>query len=351
MPAVLPTKSYIDRLLAFSLTIAIGLCGTAFAISIGMPAAYLSGPVVAVALASFLGFKPFIPAHLTQLAFVLVGVMMGTTITPDVIAAIKTWPLSFIAVIIAIYILLYAAYWILKHLFGYDHNTAMLASSPGHLTYVLSLAATVKADIAAVSVVQSVRLIALTLSVPIIVEYFDLIDPEQITMIGPMPFAALLITVLASLALGLLFSRWNFPAALLLGGVAISGSTHLGGIVQGGVPDWLGIPTYIFLGCMIGARFSSFTSADFRRALLAGLIVTVAVVVIAGIFAVGVSHLTGVQLNAVMIAFAPGGLETMSAMAIMMHADTAYVGAHHILRLFFLTFLMPFVLQIKKQGA
>lgn len=339
------------NLIAFSSTLIIGLIGTFLAVLIGFPAPFLSGPVVAVATASFCGFKPYIPSKLTQLAFILVGVMMGSSVTPEVISAIKTWPISFIAVLVAIYILLYAAYGILKYSFGYDHNTAMLASSPGHLTYVLSLATSVKANIPAVSVVQSVRLVALTLSVPIIVEYFDLIDPAKIIIIAPMPILALVLTVAVSFAIGLLFHRWKFPAALLLGGVTVSGATHLSRVIEGGVPDWLGIPTYIYLGCMIGSRFANFSGDDFRRAFLAGLAVTVAVVAIAGAFAIAVSNLTGVPLNAVMIAFAPGGLETMSAMAIMMHADTAYVGAHHILRLFFLTVLMPFVLKTSKRSS
>ncbi|MCJ9753740.1 AbrB family transcriptional regulator, partial [Neorhizobium sp. BETTINA12A] len=53
---------------------------------------------------------------------------------------------------------------------------------------------------------------------------------------------------------------------------------------------------------------------------------------------------TGVPLDAALIAFAPGGLETMSAMAVMLHADPTYVGAHHVLRLMFLSVLMPVVL-------
>lgn len=338
----------LQNLFAFCLTIAIGLAGTGLAIIIGFPAPYLSGPVVAVALASVMGLKPYNPRHLTSLAFVLIGIMMGTSVTPEVISAIKTWPFSFVAVLIAVYVLLYTAYWLLRSGFGYDHNTAMLASSPGHLTYVMSLATTIKTDLPAISVIQSVRLVALTLSVPLIVDYFDLIDVESIIFIAPIPLSALLITIIAALILGMIFDRCRFPAALLLGGVTVSGVTHLTGLIEGGVPDWLAIPAYIYLGCMIGARFSKFSGKDFRKAFLAGLCVTILVVAIAGAFAYGVSKLTAVPLSAVMIAFAPGGLETMAAMAIMMHADTAYVGAHHILRLIFLTFLMPFVLKTKK---
>jgi uncharacterized membrane protein AbrB (regulator of aidB expression) len=73
-------------------------------------------------------------------------------------------------------------------------------------------------------------------------------------------------------------------------------------------------------------------------------VVTIAVTAIAGGIAFAVSELTGVPLNAAMIAFSPGGLETMAAMAVIMHADTTYVGAHHVLRLLFLSVLMPLVL-------
>jgi membrane AbrB-like protein len=336
-----------QKFLAFCLTIATGLASTGLAISVGFPAPYLSGPVVAVALASFIGLKPYNPKYLTSLAFVLIGIMMGTNLTPEVLSAIKTWPFSFLAVLVAVYVLLYTAYWLLKVGFGYDHNTAMLASSPGHLTYVMSLAATVKTDLPAISVIQSVRLVALTLSVPLIVDYFDLIDVESVILTAPMPLTALIITIIAAFIVGMIFDRWRFPAALLLGGVSASGVTHLTGLIEGGVPDWLAIPAYIYLGCLIGARFSNFSGQDFSKACLAGLSVTVLVVAIAGAFAYGVSKLTAVPLSAVMIAFAPGGLETMAAMAIMMHADTAYVGAHHILRLICLTFLMPFVLRTK----
>ena len=57
-----------------------------------------------------------------------------------------------------------------------------------------------------------------------------------------------------------------------------------------------------------------------------------------------VSNVTGVPLDAALIAFAPGGLETMAAMAVMMHVDTTYVGAHHVLRLVFISFLLPWVM-------
>jgi membrane AbrB-like protein len=226
----------------------------------------------------------------------------------------------------------------------------MLGASPGHLSYIISLTAETKSDLATVSVIQSVRVLALTLTVPLIVKYLDLVSVEPSILPPPMPALELGLTLLASLAVGLVFMRWRFPAALLLGGVAVSIGSHVTGFSSGGVPDWLAIPTYIVLGSLIGTRFSRSSLKDMRKAFLAGAVVTVAVVVLACSIAVLVSSLTGVPLNAVMIAFAPGGLETMAAMAVMMHADTAYVGSHHVLRLLFLSVLMPFVIGKQARG-
>ena len=46
--------------------------------------------------------------------------------------------------------------------------TARLAAAPGHLSYVLSLSTETRADIALLSVVQSLRVLTLTLLVPLV---------------------------------------------------------------------------------------------------------------------------------------------------------------------------------------
>lgn len=330
---------------SFILTAVIGSLGALVAFMIDLPAPFLCGPALAVTAAGLGGLRLSVPKSLRNATFVVVGISMGTSVTPDVIEAAKTWPVSFLAVLVTVVILLYVAYWILHHGFGYDRNTAMLAASPGHLSYIISLTAETKSDLASVSVIQSVRVLALTLAVPLLVEYLDLVSIEPIVLISPMPPLVLGLTILGSLAVGWIFMRWRFPAALLLGGVAVSIGIHITGLTSGGVPSWLSQPTYIVLGSLIGTRFSRASLRDMRKAFLAGGVVTIAVVLLASIVALLVSRLIGVPINAVMIAFAPGGLETMAAMAVMMHADTAYVGSHHVLRLLFLSVLMPWVLR------
>lgn len=333
-----------SELRAFALTALIGTAGALIAILVAFPAPYLIGPAIAITIAGLAGLNLAVPAQVRNVCFIIVGVSMGATVTPEVIVAARTWPLSFVMVLVAVVILLYVSSWVLQRFFHYDRITALLASSPGHLSYVLSLAAETRCDLRVVSVGQSVRVLALTITVPLIVEIFDLVGTDPVLVPLVMNTPVLVAMLVVSALFGLLFMRWNFPAALLLGGVVVSIATHVTGFISGGVPNWLLVPTYVILGSVIGTRFCGVSISELRTAFVAGGVVTVVVIVLAAGIAGGVSYLTGVPLDAALIAFAPGGLETMSAMAVMLHADPTYVGAHHVLRLMFLSVLMPIVL-------
>lgn len=328
----------------FAIAALIGIAGAVIASVLGLPAPFLIGPAVAVTVGGLAGLSLSVPHFVRNICFVIVGVSMGSTVTPEIFVAARTWPLSFVMVFVAIVILLYVAAWVLQRVFHYDRTTALLAASPGHLSYVLSLAAEMRCDLRAVSISQSVRVLVLTISVPLIVEVLDLAGNDVIVLPETMAVPILVAILIASAVFGLLFKRWNFPAAMLLGGVFVSIATHITGTVHGSVPNWLLTPTYILLGSLIGTRFSGVAFADLRVAFVSGLVVTFVVMALAGGIAVFVSYFANVPLDAALIAFSPGGLETMAAMAVMLHADPTYVGAHHVLRLMFLSVLMPLVI-------
>jgi len=48
----------------------------------------------------------------------------------------------------------------------------------------------------------------------------------------------------------------------------------------------------------------------------------------------------------VWVAFAPGGLEATSAVALSFGYDSAYVAAHHIIRILFLMLTLPLALRL-----
>ncbi len=328
----------------FALTAFIAAAGALAAYMLLLPAPFLIGPALAVTIGGLSGLALNVPYTVRNACFVVVGLSMGTGLTPEVFVAARTWPLSFLMVPVALVVLLHSATWILQRFFGYDRVTALLAASPGHLSFVLSLAADTKSDLMAVGVIQSVRVLALTLTVPLIVDLLglDAVLPASTVHMDAIPLAA---SFAAALLFGYFLLRWRVPAALLVGGMIASGSTHLTGIVVGDIPPWIMVPTYVLLGGMIGSRFSGASLRAMRTAFIAGGVVTVVVVAMAAAIAAFVSYMTAVPLDAALIAFAPGGLETMAAMAVMLNAQPTYVGAHHVLRLLILSGLMPFALR------
>ncbi|MFD1745952.1 AbrB family transcriptional regulator [Rhizobium helianthi] len=323
------------------LTAILGISGALIARSLGLPAPFLVGPAALVTLGSLSGLKLRVPMRLRDLAFLSVGLSMGAGVTPQVIAAAWAWPASFLMLITMSALLLFIVFIMLRRLFAYDAMTALLGACPGHLSYVLSLAAGVKSDLVSVGVVQSVRVLALTLLVPLFVEMSGTAPSEPVLVLKQISLPVLVLMALPAFALGLLLQKWRVPAALLVGGMLISSGLHVSGLVEGAIPAWLQLPVYIVLGSMIGARFSGVRLADLSRAALAGSAVTLVAGVVSVAAALLVSLWLGIPLAAALIAFAPGGLETMAAMAVILHADPAYVGTHHIVRLVFLSFLMP----------
>lgn len=339
-----------SQLREFALTALVGAGGALIAAMIGFPAPYLIGPALAVSLAGIAGLTLSIPKIVRNGCFIVIGISMGATVTPDILVAIKRWPLSFVMVMVTVTALLYVAAWVMQRFFHYDRTTAFLAASPGHLSYVLSLAADMRCDQRTVGISQSVRVLLLTISVPMIVTAFDLGGGDSVAQVIAMDLPMLLGILAVSTVIGMLFLRWKLPAALLLAGTLVSISTHVTSFATGGVPSWLIVPVYILLGANIGTRFCGISLLEVRTALVSGLVVTVIVSVMAAAMAGTVSYVLDIPLDAALIAFSPGGLETMAAMAVMLHADPTYVGAHHVLRLIFLSILMPFALGRDETG-
>ncbi len=327
------------------LTLLVGALGSAAAVYAHMPAPYLTGPAIVVSVGGLAGLRFLVSPKFRDVCFVVIGISMGAGVTPEVLEAARSWPSSFLLMLLNVLIVYWAAFQLLNRGFGYDAITAKLASAPGHLSFVLGLGSETKADLPSVVTIQSVRVLALTVSVPIIVTLLHLEGSGQATVHAPM--TALMLAVAAALALlvGRLFIYLKLPAAFLLGGAFISTIGHFQGALSGPVPQWLAIPAYVTMGSLIGSRFSGTSLAALRKAFVAGGVVTVVVVIISALSALVVVEFTGLPVNAVFIAFAPGGLETMAAMAILMGADTTYVGAHHVLRIFFLTVILPFIVR------
>lgn len=323
----------------------IGVLGAALFVLLGVPAPFLTGPASAVTLAALAGVKTeSFPQHIRNVVFVVLGLTIGQSVTPEVLDAMRNWPMTLVLLCGSLFAIVLLTPALLMRCWSMDRATAFLASSPGHLSYVLGLTEGVKADLAMVSIVQSIRLLTLTLLVPAAIALTGR-APEH-PPVAPMEMAFLSLALMIAIAAvaGFVLQRLRLPAAYLIGGMLVSVALHVSGLVEGVTPFWLAAVAFVCLGVLIGSRFSGVTLAQLGRTLGAGFVVTVLGVVLASLFAVFAHWITGMDLTAILIAFAPGGLETMAAMSVILGIDPTFVATHHVARLLMLTVIMPFIL-------
>src|SRR5205807_9784411 len=83
-----------DVLLRLAETLAIGAAGGAVLGLARFPAGWLSGAIIAVAIAAVLRRPVMVPDRLAQAAFVLLGISLGAAVTPDTVARMSAWPAS-----------------------------------------------------------------------------------------------------------------------------------------------------------------------------------------------------------------------------------------------------------------
>jgi len=128
---------------------------------------------------------------------------------------------------------------------------------------------------------------------------------------------------------------------LLLGPMLASAAGHFAGLTPGILPVWLVLPAYLGLGTLIGTRFSGMSLRQFTASLLAGLTITLIAVLMTVLAAVPVGYALNMPAAHAIVAFSPGGLETMVALGAAMGASPGFVAACHILRLVMLMVLIP----------
>ncbi|MDP3526319.1 MAG: AbrB family transcriptional regulator, partial [Hoeflea sp.] len=254
------------------LTFGIAILGAGATYALGFPAPFLTGPAMAVTLAGLVGLRTAAPPQRARDAvFVILGLTIGQGVTPDVFDAMRAWPVTLAALAASLFAIIFLTRAALMRFWAMDPLTAFLSSSPGHLSYVLGLSEGVKADLKTVSIVQSIRVLALTLLVPVAVTVTGQIPEKAAVAPAETALVPLIAVILAAGAAGYLLKRLKLPAAYLIGGMLVSIVAHVTGLVGGVMSFWLAAAAFVALGGLIGSRFSGVTWPELRRAFSAGI--------------------------------------------------------------------------------
>ena len=324
-------------------TLALSAVGGLGATALQLPGGWIMGGALAVTGAAMAGFPVRLPARLRDLAFVLVGMSMGTTVARDSLSLLASWPISLLGLLLELVLIVSLTGWMLVGVFKLDRGTAYLSSFPGHLSFVMGIASAGVGDARQIVIIQVIRVLMLTICVPLgamflPVQHFATASPTAFLNWGELGALAA-----ACVAVGLLFMRLGVPAPMVLGSMALATAAKLAGLYSAATPTPLVILAFVLTGALIGSRFAGITRTEFMRAAAGGLIATAMTVGIVTAVAFGVSLLVDMPFGQIWLGLSPGALEGMGALGIALGFDAAFIAAHHVIRLLLLSFAIPLV--------
>jgi uncharacterized protein len=337
---MLPSFPKPRTLIPYAETLLIAAVGGVAFTLLGVPAGLVSGSMLVTAVAALIGRPMNVPLPLAWVCFVLIGILLGAVVTPATLRGMATWPLSIavLAVSSAVMIVATTAYLRLVH--GWEPLSALLGASPGSMAQAIALSVEFGANLRGIAIVQTMRVLLVTIGLPSGLALFGL----AASGIPPAPpgvgssLGELAVLVAASTVCAVLVQWLRFPGGLLFGAMAASAVLHGGDFVHVTLPWWLGSSAVVVLGALVGSRFANTSLGMLLENFWAALGSAAVAIVVSAAFVLVVVSLLGFRASDVLIAFAPGAQDTMMVLALALHLDPVYVGAHHLTRFLIVTF-------------
>jgi hypothetical protein len=328
-------------------TLVIGAAGGALFLFAQLPGGLISGAMIAVGIAAIAGRPLSVPPILTQSVLVLLGISLGSLASRQLLQHVGAYPLTIALLAVATFCATFGSSLYLQRVHGWDRTSAFLAGSPGALSQITILAAERGADVPAIAVVQTVRVIILTAALPMLLTLTGLAPSSPpaagVVVASPLEMAEL---VAAAVAVAMLLRLARFPASWMFGAMIASAVLHGTGLIEGGLPPWLRGVALVGIGALIGARFARMRAKTLLSHVNAALGSFVVAIVISATFVAVIALTTHVRFADVIVAFAPGAMDAMLALALTLHIDPIFVGAHHLSRFVFVTIATPGIVHL-----
>jgi hypothetical protein len=328
-------------------TLAIGTAGGVLFLWANLPGGLISGAMIAVGIAAIAGRPLTMPPILTQTVLVLLGISLGSLVSRQLLQHMGAYPLTIALLALATFCSTFGSSIYLQRIHRWDQTSAFLAGSPGALSQITMLAIEKGADVPAIAVVQTMRVIILTAALPLLLSLTGIAPSSAptaaVAIASPLELTEL---IAASVAVALLLRLMKFPASWMFGAMIGSSVLHGTGLIEGGLPPWVRGVALVGIGALIGSRFARMKTRILLSHVNAALGSFAIAIIISAIFVAVIALTTHVRIADIMVAFAPGAMDAMLALALTLHIDPIFVGAHHLSRFVFVTIATPGIVHL-----
>lgn len=318
---------------------------------LGVPAAFLVGPLLCAIALSVAGVRLALPRRFFHGAQALIGCAVAESITAAIVVTIaRDWAVMFF--IVACTVIAGAIVgWTLVKLRTLPGTTAAWGSVPGGAAAMVAMAEAYGADARLVALMQYLRVLIVVLSAALVAHVLliagaapSIASPAPVLSFGPWP--PILIT-LAVAAGGALLGHWlRIPAGAILMPIVLGGVLHSTGVIAVYQPFWMQAGASALLGWYVGLGFDRALLASALRLLPRLLLSIAALIGLCGVSAGLLVALLHIDPLTAYLATSPGGLDSMVLIAMGSQADVPFVVAAQTLRLFVVILTGPTIARL-----
>ena len=335
-----------------ALQLAVGLAGSLLAVWLGLPMPFLLGSLVATgAYAMFAtrgsGEKLAFPSWLRKGFIAVIGVMIGTTFSKDLLAIIPSLWVSMALMVPYVAVSLTVGYLLFRHVGKYDRTTATFAAMPGGFVEAVAFGEQAGSDVRVLTLQHFARIVLVVVAVPLLFYFWSgqAVGSAAGQTFSVNPWGTTDVVMIAILApLGMLVGPWlRLPAPYLTGPLVLSALLHATGLSATNNPDWLLYLAQLVVGTGLGANFSGATIKQLLNAFGLGLIAVSLMLVISYGFAVMTANLVPLSFDALFISYAPGGVTEMNLIALSLGISPVITATHHLFRILLTSLLSGFL--------
>ncbi len=321
-----------------------GLVGGFGAFFLGFPMPFLLGGIIGTA--SFVLIYERNGRELPKLSrwvrFIfasLIGAMIGTRFSPELLPLLpQFWP-SLPAIIVFIVLAHAGNYAVMRGLGRYEKKDAYFAALPGGIVDSALLAEQAGADVRVVTAQHFIRIILVVATIPFLFwfiqgDFVGSLAGETLATAeyGPMDIAKIVAIAMVGLFIG---RALHLPVSHMVGPLILGLVLSVTGVINVNIPGWLLSMAQFMMGVALGSQFSGVSRRLLLRGLGTGILSGAFMLSLAAVIAGVMVRYVPADFSALFISFAAGGLAEMSLIALTLNFNPVVVALHHLVRIFF----------------
>mgnify|MGYP003340828841 FL=1 len=335
--------------LPLALAIAVGGAGGFVANWLRMPLAWMLGSCLFTTVAAFGGMRIGMRVRLRQGMIIILGVLLGSGFTPDLVQRLGQWAVSLGFVTAMTVVGAMSCYFWLRRFTDWNKPTCYFAAMPGGLNDMTILGGAMGGEERCIALAHALRILTVVMTIPI---WYRLVNGAQTSVLSMgheatgndwKDYAVLIACGVVGAAVG---RALRLPASFMMGPMIFSAAAHLAGLTNSKPPGELVAAAQVVVGAGIGCRFVGAAIDRLHKEMAASIGAAIIMIGCAVLFAKLSVAVTGLNLDATVLSYAPGGFAEMSLIGLALGIEIAMVATHHLFRLFLILMTSPMVFRL-----